>query len=208
MCSDCRHLVNCSPRDGRLVPRADFSPRAADQARQLIRTRANAEIPAGTAQDVRIRRRQSITREVYVAMGVDIPPTAQLPGGDDRDAATDDVDAVTPPSPVLGGRLRIPDAISRQYEVPQKWIRVAVAVPVLELPLPCDAAEWTRRSEAHGMRLRQGRRDRLPNMAWRRLTASKTHGDAFARHPRRFGIQRAGMRFWLPCGRLRSSRRT
>lgn len=95
-------------RNGRLVPRADFSPAAAAQAKQAIKARADAEISASLPQEERVRRRSAITRDVYVAMGVDIPAAAELPGGDDRDAGDGNIDNAIPPPPVGGGRLRIP----------------------------------------------------------------------------------------------------
>jgi len=136
-------------REGRLVPRADFSPMAGDQARQTIRRRAEAEIPRETPRAERVRMRAAITREVYARMGVVVPASAQLPGGDDRDAGQDGGADAVPPSPVVGERLRIPDTISRRYEIPQKWVRVIVEVPPLDLPLPCDPADWAQRSTAH-----------------------------------------------------------
>jgi len=151
-------------RDGRLVPRADFSPAAAAQAKQAIRARADAEISAGLSQEERVRRRSAITRDVYVAMGVDIPAAVELPGGDDRDAGDGNIDNAIPPPPVGGGRLRIPNAISRQYEIPQKWIRIAVDVPALQLPLPCDPDEWSRRAANHANDISQAIRDAC--LAW------------------------------------------
>jgi len=175
-------------RNGRLVPRADFSPTAGDQAKQTIRARANAEIPSGTPLDERVRRRASITREVYAAMGVDVPAAAQLPGGDDRDAGQEGIDEAVPPPPVIGGRLRIPNAISRQYEIPQKWIRVAVDVPVLDLPLPCDPADWDRRATEHGTRLCQSVQDACN--AW--LISPEGQRDAWRR------IRPPSEAFWDP----------
>ena len=136
-------------RDGRLVPRADFSQLSSAQAKQQIKARADAEIPSQLSPDERVRRRAAITRDVYVAMGVDIPPTAQLPGGDDRDADNGTINSEVPPSPVFGGRLRIPSAISCRYEIPKKWVRIAVDVPPLILPLPCEPTDWSTRASAH-----------------------------------------------------------
>jgi hypothetical protein len=138
-------------RDGRLIPRADFSDAARQLANDQIRRRAVAEIPAGTSPSVRAERRAAISREVYAAMGVGVPNAAQLPGGDERDEAA--VGDGLPPPPVLGGRLRIPDHLSRRYDIPQKWIRLPVAVPPLELPVPCDPVLWGSLAAAHKVQL-------------------------------------------------------
>lgn len=175
-------------RDGRLVPRADFSPGAWDRAQQTIRARATLEIPVGTPRSEQVQRRAAITREVYAAMGVEVPAAAQLPSGDDRDAGQQGVDDTVPPPPVIGGRLRIPDAISRQYEIPQKWVRVDVAVPALELPLPCDPADWIERATAHANRLRQAVQDACN--AW--LTSPEGHRDVWRR------IRPPSEAFWEP----------
>ena len=127
-------------RDGRLIPRADFNDAARQHAKDQISRRASAEIPRGTPSGERAVRRAAISREIYIAMGVGVPPAARLPGGDDRDDAA--VEEGVPPSQVLGGRLRIPDRLSRRYDIPQKWIRLRVDVPQLELPLPCDPDRW------------------------------------------------------------------
>jgi hypothetical protein len=167
-------------RDGRMVPRADFSRDASTQAKQRIKARADAEIPATLSQDERVRRRSAITRDVYVAMGVDIPPTAQLPGGDDRDAADGNVDTALPPPLVIGGRLRIPNAISCQYDIPKKWVRIEVDVPALILPLPCDPADWSARASAHVAIMDQAIRDACN--AW--LQSPSGQADAWRRrHP-------------------------
>jgi hypothetical protein len=134
-------------REGRLIPRADFSEAARQRANDEIRRRAAAEIPAGTSHSARAEQRAAISREVYTAMGVGVPAAAQLPGGDDRDAAA--IENGVPPPPVAGGRLRIPDRISRRYDIPQKWIRLDVAVPPLELPLPCDPEGWATLAATH-----------------------------------------------------------
>lgn len=139
-------------RDSRLVPRAEFNDAARQQAKNSINARAAAEIPPGTPSPERAARRAEISREVYVAMGVGVPAQAQLPGGDDRDESN--VREVPPPT-VLDGRLRIPDALSRRYDIPQKWVRLDVRVPQLVLPLPCDPVAWARLADAHKRDLKQ-----------------------------------------------------
>jgi hypothetical protein len=134
-------------RDGRLVPRADFNEVARQQMKDQINRRAAQEIPRGTPSGERAARRAAISREIYIAMGVGVPPAARLPGGDDRDDAA--ADETVPPSQVLGGRLRIPDRLSRRYEIPQKWIRLCVEAPALGLPLPCDPDRWQALAAEH-----------------------------------------------------------
>jgi Helicase conserved C-terminal domain len=163
-------------RDGRLVPPADFSEAAADNARQEIRRRAAAQMPPDAAVAERRRMRAAIARAVFTEMGVGIPQGVQLPPGDDRDAAQEGA-ADLPPPPVVGGRLRIPDRISRSYQIPQKWVRIPVDAPALELPLPCDPDDWTARSEEHSVLLRRAARDACE--AWLKSEAGER--DAYRR---------------------------
>lgn len=149
-------------RNGRLIPRADFNDNARQLAKSQIDQRASAEIPQGTGSAERATRRAAISREVYVAMGVGVPVAARLPGGDDRDDVA--IDDGVPPSSVLDGRLRIPDRLSRRYDIPQKWIRLAVDTPLLELPLPCDPARWEPLVAAHKSQLQQAIRSAF--MSW------------------------------------------
>lgn len=139
-------------REGRLIPRADFSDAARDRIRTTINQRATAEIPADTPSAGKAALRSAISREVHAAMGVAVPTNAVLPAGDDR--TIDDGGGEVEATPPTLGRLRIPDAHSRSYEAPLKWIRVAVDAPVLELPLPCDPAAWGRISADYSAELR------------------------------------------------------
>ena len=138
-------------RDGRLIPRADFGDAARTQIRATITARSNAEIPVDTPTAQKAALRSAISREVHVAMGVVVPTGAVLPAGDDRtvDDAGGEVEATAP----TVGRLRIPDAHSRRYETPLKWIRVTVEAPILELPLPCDPTTWERLSAQYSAAL-------------------------------------------------------
>ncbi len=106
-------------RDGRLIPRADFN----DTAPSAREGSNHAGAPRRKFHGVRLRASApfagaAISREIYIAMGVGVPPAARLPGGDDRDDAA--VEEGVPPSQVLGGRLRIPDQLSRRYDIPPK----------------------------------------------------------------------------------------
>lgn len=134
-------------RGGRLIPRADFNDAARQHIRDEVNRRAAASSPPDPSPRGRAAWRAEITREVYASMGVSVPRGAQLPAGDDRDA--DESGGALEPSPVLNGRLEIPSNHSRRYEIPQKWIRLEVEAPVLELPLPCDPAGWARLASDH-----------------------------------------------------------
>jgi hypothetical protein len=129
-------------RDGWLIPRADFNDAGRGQIRDAINQRAAAEIAADTPTARKAQLRAEISRDVHVAMGVVVPEHAILPAGDDR--ALDDTGGEIESTPPTTGRLRIPDALSRRYETPLKWMRVSVEPPILELPLPCDPAAWER----------------------------------------------------------------
>lgn len=173
-------------RDGRLIPRADFNDNARQLAKSRIDARAAVEIPQGTLSVERAARRAAISREVYIGMGVGVPPAAQLAGGDERDDAAVG-DGVPPPS-VLDGRLRIPDGLSRRYDIPQKWIRLAVETPPLELPLPCDPMQWETLAAAYKGDLQQAVRAAF--MAW--IASPAGQADAWRRlHP-------PSEAFWTP----------
>ena len=139
-------------RDGRLLPKADFSPAANQTRRQAIAARVAAEIPPGTQRREGVPMREAIVRRVTEAMGVVVPANALLAGGDGRDI-DGEAEAELPPPDASGGRLRIPDAISKRYVIPEKWIRLSVEVPELKLPLPCDPAAWETLAAAHAPRL-------------------------------------------------------
>lgn len=137
-------------RGGRLLPKADFSPGANQARKAAIAARVEAEVPRGISRKEATPLREAIVRRVTEAMGVVVPANAQLASGDDRDIG-EEAGANVPPPDAAGGRLRIPDAISKRYDIPEKWIRLAVAVPELTLPLPCDPASWERLAATHAI---------------------------------------------------------
>ncbi len=128
-------------RNGRLIPKADFNQDTRSKINAEIRRRSESEIPKGTKSRERAQLRAAISREVYRSIGVIVPDDTTLAAGDDRAAETIE-DGVPPPPVINGGRLRIPDRLSRQYEIPVKWLRVDVDAPVLKLSLPCRPSEW------------------------------------------------------------------
>lgn len=134
-------------RNGRLIPPADFNDQAKQQIRAALRARSSQEIAPRTPTAQRALQRAQITRDIYLSLRVGIPDQATLPGGDDRDITADQSEL--PPSPIGAGRLQIPDVHSRRYSIPEKWIRLPVAVPNLELSLPCDPTRWQQAAEDH-----------------------------------------------------------
>jgi hypothetical protein len=133
-------------RNGWLVPRADFNDASKRQVRDAINARSRAEIPQGTPSRERAVLRAAISREVHIALGVGVPPNSAPPVGNDNEI---DNAGDVPPPPRVGDRLRIPDAMSRRYDVPMKWIRLPVEVGSLQLPLPCDPAAWEQEAAAY-----------------------------------------------------------
>jgi hypothetical protein len=145
-------------RNGRLIPRADFNDAARAQINGTIDRRAGAEIPPNTRRPERAERRAAISREVYSSMGIGVPQDAQLPGGDER-TLDDPGGEGTPPPPVVGGRLQIPDQLSRRYEIPQKWTRLSVDVSELVLQLPFSRETWDSCASMYKAHLLQTIRD-------------------------------------------------
>ena len=139
-------------RNGWLIPPPGFSQAAKTQIRDQIRQRAQAEIPQGASSSERFRIRSQISREVHLALGVALPREAPPPPIGDNpeiDDAQPDTGVTDPLAPTGAERLRIPSAVSQRYDVPQKWIRLAVPMEPLMLPLPCDPPAWTIASLAY-----------------------------------------------------------
>jgi hypothetical protein len=161
-------------RSGRLLPKADFNAAAWTLVKAEIRNRSQAEIPASTQRAERTRQRSQISREVFEAHGVVVPNNVEVPAGDDRHL---DTSQDLPPADTHG-RLKIPNHLSRRYDIPQKWIRLPVDAPPLILPLPCDPHRWSELSDVHSRLLvqaaQQSYRDwiRSPTgneLAWRNV---------------------------------------
>lgn len=135
-------------RDGRLIPRADLSKPAGDQAKDQIRQRMEQE-GAGISGRARRELRANIAAQVYREMGVVVPDGAVIAG-----PAETDPELSQTAQPNAGvQRLRIPNRISRRYDVPLKWRRIDVSVPRLELSLPVDDNAWQAAASDYTSRL-------------------------------------------------------
>jgi hypothetical protein len=126
-------------RNGRLVPDADFSAAAKAHLADQIHARMKLR-PQGEARAERLAARTAAWREVMESMGVTVPSDASVVGlgdaGEDGPASDGRGHAD------LKTRLRIPNAVSRTYEVPQKWVRIPVTAPPLILSFPCVPDAW------------------------------------------------------------------
>lgn len=147
-------------RGGRLIPKAEFNTNSKRQFIQRVRELTRAEIPAGTPRPQWMALRTRIVERVYAEMGVQVPNGATvLVGAADTDAADEQsanertIEVPTPneqsgdtheAGELLsdGGRLRIPSQHSKQHSIPQRWTRISIDLPVLELPLPCRSDVW------------------------------------------------------------------
>lgn len=132
-------------RDGRLIPPHGFSPEAKQHIKDELRRRmppAGASTPQMRAE-VRSALRREIMREMGVRMPGDITPPP-LPDEASTEALLGDAadNLLRAGSAEQRVRLQIPDAMSRQYEVPLKCVRVPVPLEELTLPLPLDPAQW------------------------------------------------------------------
>ncbi len=142
-------------RNGRLIPPADFSKSAKQHLRDQIRFRLRAR-PAASTPAERAAARREITRDVRAEMGVVLPLNAA------RETDVEPADecvAVVARGQDIRTRLRIPSGVSRTYEVPQKWVRVPVAAPCLELRLPCEPHAWRTAANEFRQRLVDAARD-------------------------------------------------
>ncbi len=137
-------------RNGRLVPPADFSRTAKKTLYDTIRARVDQRRKSDPKES-RAAAREAVTREVMTEMGVVVPTEARvgaIPGDGEEDVQ----------DPGAGGqdirlRPRIPSAVSRTYEVPQKWLRLEVEIAPLELPLPADPGQWASAARAYKVQL-------------------------------------------------------
>lgn len=139
-------------RDGRLLPKTEFNQNSKRDFNQRVRNAIAIEIPRDTPKAERTTRRAAIVARIYGEMGVVIPTgAAVLIGVAAEDENGSDEEAANGPATqqVEHGRLRIPSAHSRQYDMPQKWRRLAIEIPALDLSLPCDPGAWSVLSTAH-----------------------------------------------------------
>ena len=123
-------------RNGRLIPRAELSSDAAVTAKDEVRRRM-AETGQGLRGAARAEMQSRIAALVYREMGIVVPDGALIVQSEDA-PAEDGQGRETSERP----RLRIPNRLSRQYEAPQKWRRVDVPSPTLDLPLPVNRQQW------------------------------------------------------------------
>ncbi|MCK8787231.1 hypothetical protein M0638_22925 [Roseomonas sp. NAR14] len=133
----------------RLRPKARLNPDARRHIRDVIRSRVRAEGAAGSTAE-KLARRRRITVEVYREMGIGVPeegvPIEDLQVGANEDDAELDRNA--------DRDLQIPAHLAVPYAIPDKYVRLEVTPPVLELPLPYDAEEWRRRADGYSTSLR------------------------------------------------------
>ncbi|HVV52250.1 MAG TPA: DEAD/DEAH box helicase family protein [Polyangia bacterium] len=126
-------------RNGRLVPPAGFSPSAKARLRDEIRQRM-AAVPSSASRAERAAARERIVREVMSGMGVQVPqnaiPTA-IAGDPEDSSSLGDLSRTDTRT-----RLRIPNAVSRTYGTPEKWVRITVETPSLVLEFPLDPQRW------------------------------------------------------------------
>jgi hypothetical protein len=142
-------------REGRLIPRAELSAVASQQAKTEIAGRLDRQANGLTGR-ARRELRTGIVAQVYQEMGIAVPEGAVVPQGGDTDLpeGTD--------QPAGDGglpRLRIPNSIARQYTAPLKWRRVDVSAPVLELPMPADSGSWSTLLADYNQHLHEAIRD-------------------------------------------------
>jgi hypothetical protein len=137
-------------RNGRLVPPADFSAEAKKSLAAKIRAGLAAQ-PKSDNHAARLVARDRAARAAMIELGVSVPVEARVVGMDDVDEEpTEGNPSSREP---LQQRLRIPSAISRSYQVPQKWIRIEVGAPPLHLPLPSTREAWLDAASAHATTL-------------------------------------------------------
>lgn len=127
-------------RNGRLIPPADFNATAQQHLRDEIRARLQA-FHNGTKGAARAKAREMVARAVMKEMGVLVPDGARASGLEDPADEQEDQFA-TASGQDVSSRLRIPNGVSRSYEIPQKWVRIPVQAPPLVLLLPCSPDEW------------------------------------------------------------------
>lgn len=162
-----------------LRPKAQLNAAAASHLQDVLHARVRAEIdPTNIKGPARQKARAAILLSCYKEMGI-LHPAGDAIGEDmERDAGADDGGAVFQGE--RGEDLQIPDALSVPFDVPERYVRIEVAVPDLALPLPYDRGAWQAAADAHEVALnlttRRAFEDWLATedgrrMAWRNVRA-------------------------------------
>jgi hypothetical protein len=131
-----------------LRPKARFNAAADTYIQGRLRAlKDRAEFKAKNSKERMEARREELFR-AWRELGVianrgdvkEAEEDGEIRAADELDAAADEV--------------RIPDQHSVQHEVPEKYVRLRVEAPELELPMPFDEADWTARTAAYEDALR------------------------------------------------------
>lgn len=130
-----------------LRPKARLNPAAAQHLRDLLHTRVRAEIAPETKGAKRQKERAAILLACYREMGIRHPAGEAIGEDLERDPGADEGDAVFQGE--RGEDLQIPDNLSVPFDIPEKYVRIEVAVPELVLPLPYDRGAWQAAADAH-----------------------------------------------------------
>ncbi len=128
-----------------LRPKARFNAAADTRIQQALKTLKESEEFRRKNKAERVEARLATVSEEWrrlgvFAQGIHVQEEYDGDGGDVR--AAGELDAAA-------DEVRIPDEHSIPPEIPEKYVRLRVHAPGLELPLPFDNAEWTARAAAY-----------------------------------------------------------
>ena len=184
-----------------LRPKARLNAAAASHLQDVLHARVRAEIdPLNIKGPARQKARAAVLLSCYKEMGIRHPAGDTIGEDMERDAGADDGGAVFQGE--RGEDLQIPDALSVPFDIPEKYVRIEVAVPDLALPLPYDRGAWQAAADAHEVALNLATRRAFEGwlatedgrrMAWRKVRApssafwSTENWDAFLERVRNRG---------------------